>query len=112
MQIGAKRDPKKEAYWRKLIGGRAKSGLSIRAWCRKRGVNEVSFHWWRRELTRRDAESTQAAFIPVHVVPDGIPRSDGRIEIVLSGGRRVRVNGHVDRQALADVLSVLEAAAC
>jgi hypothetical protein len=112
MAIGAKRDPKKEAFWRKLIGGRAKSGLSIRAWCRRRGVNEVSFHWWRRELARRDTEPPQAAFIPVRVVPDNVPEAHGGIEIVLSGGRLVRVNGHVDRQALADVLSVLETAPC
>lgn len=112
MAIGAKRDLKKEAFWRKLIGGRAKSGLSIRAWCRKRGVNEVSFHWWRRELARRDAEPSQAAFVPVHVVPDIVPEAHGGIEIVLSGGHRIRLNGRIDRQTLADVLSVMEAAPC
>jgi hypothetical protein len=33
---------------------------------------------------------------------------DGRIEIVLDDGRRIRVNGRVDRQMLTDVLAVLD----
>jgi len=34
--------------------------------------------------------------------------ADGRMEIVLAGGRRVVLSGSVDRQVLADVVSVLE----
>lgn len=36
----------------------------------------------------------------------------GRIEIELSGGHHVHVTAPVDRQALADVLAVLEGAPC
>ena len=38
--------------------------------------------------------------------------AEGWIEIVLGGGRRIGLRGRVDRQALADVLAVLEAPAC
>jgi hypothetical protein len=52
--------------------------------------------------------------VPVRVAEDA--PAGGRIEIVLSGGRRVHVAAPVDRRALADVLAVLsldrEAAAC
>jgi hypothetical protein len=62
------------------------------------------------------------AFLPVTlkhegaaVAPAGLvtvsPRQAGRIEIVLSGERRIHVTAPVDRQALADVLAVLDASA-
>jgi len=45
----------KEARWRRIVRGHAKSRLSIRAYCDQRGVKEPAFYWWRRELARRDA---------------------------------------------------------
>jgi len=103
------RDLKKESFWRRVVRQQAGSGLTARAWCRKRRMKEASFYGWRRELALRDAEREQASFVPVRVTADD---DEGRIEIVLSGGRRVRIHGHVDRQMLSDVLAVLEAEAC
>ena len=40
------------------------------------------------------------------------PQAPGRIEIALSGGRRVCVTAPVDGQALADVLAALEGRPC
>ena len=89
----------------------AGSGQSIRAWCRRHGVKEAAFHWWRRELARRDAEPQATSFVPVQVTDD--PRDgDGQIEIELTDGRRVRVTGTVNREMLTQVLDVLERAAC
>ena len=50
------------------------------------------------------------SFVPVHVTEEPERDSGSPIEIVLTNGRRVRVQGSVDRQALADVLSALTAA--
>lgn len=123
------RDGKKEAFWRGLIEGRNGSGLSVRAWCRRHRVRETSFYWWRRALARRDAETQApeskrapgarpATLVPVRLAAqtseavgwDGILRngSAGGLEIVLPGARCIRVLGAVNRQALADVLEVLE----
>ncbi|MDY7110163.1 MAG: hypothetical protein SYC29_16150 [Planctomycetota bacterium] len=52
------RNPAKEAHWRRMVAQQAASGLSAVAWCRRRGINKGTFGWWRRELRRRDAEST------------------------------------------------------
>jgi hypothetical protein len=100
------------------------SGLSVRAYCRGRGIGEQGFHWWRRELTRRDgekvqlAEKVQPAFVPVQVTAAGTPVADftpaGTVEIVLPrdrGDRLVRVSGPVDQQQLIDVLAALEKSA-
>jgi len=62
------------------------------------------------------AGSASPAFVAVRVaehgggvvVANGDRPTGGRMEIVLSGGRRVRVSGVVDRVALAEVVAVLE----
>lgn len=107
----AARDPKKESFWRRVVGGQAGSGTSVRAWCRKHRVKEVAFYWWRRELVRRDAERP-VSFVPVHVSEDHCTEEVNRIEIALAGGQCVRICGRVDRQAVADVLAVLRAEEC
>lgn len=55
-----------------------------------------------------------AAMAPVHIVaaeevrPEDAAKPEGRVEIVLTDRRRVRLSGRVDRQMLADVMAVLE----
>lgn len=126
MANGKSRDWRREAYWRRIVRGQRGSGLTIRGFCRKSKLTESAFHFWRRELERRQAEGRQAeqeqrqrratksprpprepAFVPVRVTEQPQPQVGGRIEIELSGGRRVHVTPPVDRQALADVLAVL-----
>ncbi len=115
-----RRDLKKEELWRRVVRRQARSGLSVRAWCRKHNLQQSAFYWWRRELARRDveaAETTSAhastrspspAFVPVRLTEDGSAKSDPVIEIILTNGRRIRLRGAVNRQALTDVLAVLE----
>jgi hypothetical protein len=121
-----------------------RSRLTIRQFCHQSNLAETAFHYWRRELKRRDAEPAGGlqqgghaqeqrrgrghpllspdrrhapTFVPVRLAARRIqPRvqevgagGSGRIEIILSGGRRVHVFAPVDRQALADVLAVLAA---
>ena len=105
----ATRDRKKEAAWRKHIRAQAGSVLSVGVYCRQHGLQASGFYWWRRELARRNAEppSPRAAFVPVTVATQpAVPIEEGRIEIVLPGGRRVRVIGSVDKRMLADVRAV------
>jgi len=113
------RDLAKEAAWRKRLARHGKSGQSVRGWCRRHGVKETAFHWWRRELARRDAEQPSSvrrekraqgpSFMPVHLADEP---GDGQIEIELTGGRRIRVTGTVNREMLTQVLNVLEHPAC
>ena len=128
MAKGASRDRRRETQWRRIMREHARSGLSIRGFCRKSKLPETAFYYWRSELHRRQAEQEQRrpqdradqasrvaavpAFVPVRVEEQSAAfPAGGRIEIALSGGRRVHVTAPVDRQALADVLAVLEGAA-
>ena len=106
------RDLTKEVGWRRRVDRQAGSGQSVRAWCRRHRVKETAFHWWRRELARRDAEAQSPSFVPVHVTDDPLRDGDSWIEIVLMDGRRIRVMGTVDSELLTQVLEVLERRAC
>ena len=114
MARGVRRDKTKEIFWRRMVGRQARSGLSIRAWCREHDLHEHAFYWWRVRLARagRKIRSRRPAFVPVRVSSQGVSGTEGQIEIVLSGDRRVRVSGPVDRETLAEVLAVLEGRPC
>lgn len=129
MAMNGRRDARLEARWRGLVEKHVGSGLGVREFCRRRKITESAFYFWRRELERRGLEgnathsanrqekksgqrkrpSTRAAFVPVRVAQEARPVECGSIAITLSGGVRVHVAAPVDRQALVDVLAVLEA---
>ena len=115
------RDVAKEQFWREQMAGQPGSGQTIRAYCRRHRLRESAFYFWRKELARRGAGTKpKAAFVPVRVTGEQPAASGGpaertptgRIEIVLSDGCQVLLVGRVDRQALADVLTVLEDRPC
>jgi hypothetical protein len=110
MAPGRARDERKEKQWRRRIAEWRTSGLSVRAFCARRGLTTPSFYAWRRVLEQRDAE--RPAFVPVRVVPDGPPACAGTLEVVLAGGRIVRVTPNFDAATLRQVLAVLEERAC
>lgn len=111
------RDLTKEAAWRRRLARHADSGQTVRAWCHRHRVKEAAFFWWRRELARRDAEQPSSArrdakardgsLVPVQVIDNEAGDGDGRIEIELTDGRRVRVTGTVTREMLTQVFAVL-----
>jgi transposase len=106
MTTGKPRDARKEHQWRKWVEGWRASGLSVRHFCARHGLAPPSFYAWRRELQGRDAE--QPAFVPVCVVADDGPAGDDRVDIVLRGGRTVRVGPGFDAATLRQVVAVLE----
>jgi hypothetical protein len=111
MARGGGRNPTKEEFWRRMIRGQARSGLSIRAWCRERHLQEHAFYWWRARLARTGrrsrTRSQKAMLVPIQVSAPVVIDAENPIEIVLPNDRRIRVRGRVDRQALTDVLAAL-----
>src|SRR3954452_14300933 len=110
MAPGRGRDERKERQWQRWIGEWQASGLSVRAFCQRRGLTIVSFYAWRRVLQRRDAE--RAAFVPVQVVADAVPTQTSALEVVLTNGRTVRVAPGFDAATLRQLLAVLEGRPC
>ena len=106
MAFGKTRDERKEQEWRRWIGEWRASGLSVRAFCERRGLATHRFYYWRRVLERRPVE--KAAFVPVQVVADPFPALTSALELVLVNGRIVRVAPGFDAATLRQLLTVLE----
>jgi transposase len=107
-------DPKLEQLWRQRLAQWRRSGLTIRRFCERRGLSQPSFYAWRRELLRRDARCAAATttapstttFVPVQVVPAPTPSP---LELVLRGGRILRVPPGFDTDTLRRLLATLDA---
>jgi hypothetical protein len=110
MAPGRARDELKEQQWRRWIGEWRVSGLTIQAFCTRRGLDTSRFYAWRRTLERRAAD--KLAFVPVHVLTDTPPAPASVLEVVLADGRSVRVAPGFDAATLRQLLAVLEGRPC
>jgi hypothetical protein len=106
------RKHRSEQEWRELVRGQSDSGLSVLAWCEKHGLAQSAFYRWRARCGQPKARRTKAAFVRVRVRAEEPADRAGQMEIILAGGRTVRLSGPLDRQLLAGVLAVLEGPAC
>jgi transposase len=98
----------------RLVTETMEPGMSVSLVARRRGVSASQLFRWRRQFT---GEQGIPIFAAVHLLPDPLaspptsepePWHGGIIEIRLGGGRVVRVDRHVDAEALRRVLGVLE----
>ena len=89
----------RRAYWSKLIAEQEASGVSIRAFCKQRGLGDHSFYLWRRRLRKK--EPAQFALLKT-VASSGAP-----IELFLPSGERLCISGGVDAATLRSVLAAL-----
>lgn len=132
------RDPVKEQFWRRHVAGWQRQGGSVRAYCRSQRLSEQSFYQWRRVLAQREAKAAaepfprgsepgaasrgqgramgnpapalaESPFLPVRVVPQA---SAMVLEVVLRGGRVLRVPEAFSAPALRQLVAVLEESPC
>jgi hypothetical protein len=106
MAQGRPRDPRKQQQWQRWIQQWQASGLSVRAFCARHRLAEPRFYSWRRQLRQR--QRLVADFLPVHVLAQAEPAAEDRLEVVLAGGRRLRVPPDFDAATLRQLLVVLE----
>jgi transposase-like protein len=52
-----RRDPAKEAFWRRMLSRFDRSTSTARDFCFEHGLSEANFYAWRREIARRDREA-------------------------------------------------------
>ncbi len=111
--MGPKPDREKARFWRKAIHEAARSGLSIREFCRRRKLHESRFYWWQRNLAAKPApQPNRPAGAASFALVSGDAGADAAIELVLSGGRRLRIAKGVDEATLRSVLAALDEPGC
>ena len=127
----SQRDPARESYWRNVLDRQRTSGLNARAFCRREGLAESSFHFWRRTIRQRDAAGRQAspAFVPAVIgalplaksptpamspprramdLPAGPAAVGPGITIDLRGGRVMRLPATMPVSRVAELIRALE----
>lgn len=104
-----------ERFYRRLVREQERSGLTIRAFARSRGMAAGTLSFWRHELRQRDAaaardKSAEPQFVPVHVLadeaPSGVrsPAASSRrssYEVLLGRGRVLRLPPDFDDSRVA-----------
>jgi len=104
--------------WQKLIAEAARSGDSMREFCRLHGVPESQFYAWRARLNgKRHGAARRRAIASAKgttfaLVSDAPGELDAGIELMLADGRRVRIRRGVDEQTLRTVLAVVGSGPC
>lgn len=106
MAHGRPRDRRKEQQWRQWLRQWQTSGQSVRDFCDHHGLSQATFYAWRRVLRQRDADATP--FVAVQVVADPPAPPTPSLEVVLTGGRCLRVTPGFDPHTLRQLLAVLE----
>jgi|SRR5271166_4352954 len=112
--MATKQDAEKARFWHKAIGEAARSGTSVREFCRQRRLTVSQFYWWQRRLRslhepavrgKRNGQVSAASFALVSADDQG---AEAGIELVLKDGRRLRIHKGVDAETLRLVLASLE----
>ena len=105
----------REQFWRERLRRQQCSGQGVREFCQAAGVSVPSFYWWRREVRIRDARrrgTNRPQFVPVQITPKPPTGTAIGVEVVLAGGRSIRVGSGFDADHLRAVLAALEATPC
>ena len=104
------RDSSRELRWRRWLQQQQRRGLSVRQFCSQNQLCPKTFYTWRRRLQQRDDTN----FVAVNVVPESKPEANPQsdnaatIDIVLGGGRCLRVAPGFDPHTLRQLLHLLD----
>ena len=90
--------------WTERIAAQQRSGISVKQFCKERGLTEYSFYAWRKRLQ----ESGPVRFA---LVERSARRQEGTaepvVELILTTGERLRISPGVNITTLRTVLDVL-----
>jgi hypothetical protein len=102
--IEAKPANPKADEWAERIATQQRSGISVKQFCKERGLTEYSFYAWRKRLQEKEA-------VRFALVERGARRqertAEAVLELVLATGERLRIAPGVDTSTLRAVLDVL-----
>ena len=107
-------------YWRGILAEWSRSGLSQAEYCRRRDIPVGNFRWWKRQLSaetssggvpargpRKHPRDSRNSFVEIRMT-DPSPRMG--YEVVLSGGRILRLPQTFDPETLTRLIRAVEAA--
>ena len=95
----------KSEQWREWLAARERSGLSVKQFCKERGLKDCTFYAWRKRL-REEGPVRSAS-----VERGGVPREPHGGKSGTGAGHRrgLRIGAGVDGATLRTVLDALRA---
>jgi hypothetical protein len=93
----------KPKYWSRLIAEQEASTQRVGQFCRKRGIGEASFYYWRKRLRNSGA----VRFALLEPKPANSGSTGCGLELVLRSGERLRIGNQVETATLRMVLEAL-----
>jgi transposase-like protein len=97
----------KNEQWRELIAEHDRSGISVRKFCKERGIGEHLLFYWRKRL-RTVPQPVRVALVEKEAAP-AESRGKTELELVLVSGERLRIGTGADAATLRMVLAALRA---
>ena len=97
----------KNDQWRERIAEHERSGMSVRRFCKERGIAEHLFFYWRKRL--RDQQRPVRFALVEKEAARQEPAKEAELELVLGTGERLRIGTGVDATTLRTVLEALRA---
>ena len=92
--------------WAERIAAQQRSGMSVKQFCKERGLTEYSFYGWRKRL--QETGPVRFALVEKRARRQERP-SESALELVLATGERLRIGPGVEAATLRVVLNVLRA---
>ncbi len=134
------RDRRRQVWgkWRKLVSEQGRSGQTVAAFCRERGLCAPHFFAWKKRLREAGVgpevlRTALGEFVEVQVAPGGWGQArealderaagvvrgasvsrvagDVRVEVLLKNGRSLRVGPGFDAELVRVLMAVVESAA-
>lgn len=114
----------REREMRALFTEQRRRGRSLLELSRQHGIPLGTLAWWKYVIRQREAARSgsvveRAAFVPVRVMastederPEGERGGGDAFEVLLRGGRAIRVPAHFDAEGLRRLVATLEEVGC
>jgi hypothetical protein len=99
-------NPKSADEWAARIAAQQRSGMSVKQFCKERGLTECSFYAWRKRLQEKGP--VRFALVERSGRRQERP-AEAVLELVLASGERLHIGTGVDSATLRVVLGVLRA---
>ena len=95
--------------WQRLNEGYEASGLTIKEFSQKRGVNWSTLKWWRKKFKRQVAcESSKAPPLMFREIALPQKRSEAEYSVMLHGDRELRIGSGFAPSDVSELIRILE----
>ncbi len=97
----------KVALWAERISECRNSGLSVKTWCKGKGICEATYYKWQKKIFAMAQAQQEARF--AEVTPVMVAKRDSQIAIsIQAGGVEANIHNGADSATVESVLRILK----